>query len=634
MMNNRLLLVEPSATMRYVLEKHARSLGYRVESVDDYAAAAEALTGQYQQFGDEYAGLLFGWPPLHDSAASELAEQLEQSEFRDLPVLVMSTDMRAETRAWVSARPYTALLAWKNYQQLESLLQRLMQPLPDSDECSPEEHLDNSDITLMVIDDSATIRLSLRDLFEKQGYRVLLAASEEEALANAARHRIDIAVVDYYLGETTGDTLCQLLLSDRNQPDLFCTVLTGTYADHIIRRSLRAGAIECMFKNESSELLLGRIDALARFVRERRRGGRDRRLLEQALERRVGAFVLVDESRIIAQVSESARRLIGLEDDVMLEGQPAEMLMPIEAIDNPVTGQWRKSDWRRPDGSQVSLAWRLDIDDQASRQADAETVNAGLFLLASPDAVPESPAPAAPESEDVATAPTPSESVAESVGVPDAASAEAHSPAAASPQGETTARAASAAAGSASALMPLTPRELIDQLELDEESLPFLQCIRSYLDDINDIDEHLSLLCIDVFMIDDLGRPRSVEQVLRLEPLVRRSLHAMYQRAHHVAGLKGNRYGFILRHREESQAYLLTRKIMQLTNNIRLHEDGPQLATSASLLSLTKNSEKPLEALLKLGFRALDVVNAKDVNQALLVDLRRMLSVYPPEEIR
>ncbi|MFT5896911.1 MAG: CheY-like chemotaxis protein, partial [bacterium] len=33
-MNNRLLLVESSATMRYVLDKHVQSLGFVVDATD------------------------------------------------------------------------------------------------------------------------------------------------------------------------------------------------------------------------------------------------------------------------------------------------------------------------------------------------------------------------------------------------------------------------------------------------------------------------------------------------------------------------------------------------------------------------------------------------------------------------
>jgi len=259
-MNKRLLLVEPSATMRYVLEKYIKSLGFAVDSTESYDESLQLLRNQYQQFGAEYSALLFGWPSTPQNDAAHLAQSLEQAEFEDFPVVVMSTDLRAETRAWVSARDCTAVIAWKEYQTVEGVLNRLLdEELHES--ATQAAKFDNNDIHLLIVDDSATIRHSLSDLFRMQGYKVSLAASRVEAFALATAQTFDIAILDFYLQETTGDLLCRDLMGHPDTGDIVCTVLTGTYSDHIIKRSLRAGAVECMFKNESSELLLSRIDS-------------------------------------------------------------------------------------------------------------------------------------------------------------------------------------------------------------------------------------------------------------------------------------------------------------------------------------------------------------------------------------
>ena len=321
-MTNRLLLVEPSATMRYVLEKHAQSLGFSVDATDNYASAAESLEQQYQQFGTEYSGLLFGWPSTPQEPSTTLALQLEQAEYKDLPVVVMSTDMRAETRAWVAGRDNTAVLPWKEYQGLESLLQRLIDIAPDEGDTFSSK-FDNSDIHLLIVDDSATIRYSLRDLFQMQGYRVTLAATQEEAMQLAVQTSFDIAILDFYLTETTGDLLCRELMKSEEVGDIVCTILTGTYSDHIIKRSLRAGAVECMFKNESSELLLSRIDAISRFVRQTRALQSNSQLLEEVIETVAGAVLIIDADHRIAYVNESGLEQLNLEAATSLIGQPS-----------------------------------------------------------------------------------------------------------------------------------------------------------------------------------------------------------------------------------------------------------------------------------------------------------------------
>ena len=106
-MTRRLLLVEPSATMRHVLEKHVRALGHEVEATDSYASASEALRRRFRAFESDFAGVLLGWPSLPDANADDFAARLESDDFADLPVVVMSTDMRAETRA-CAAWVYTA----------------------------------------------------------------------------------------------------------------------------------------------------------------------------------------------------------------------------------------------------------------------------------------------------------------------------------------------------------------------------------------------------------------------------------------------------------------------------------------------------------------------------------------------
>ena len=64
--------------------------------------------------------------------------------------------MRAETRAWVAGRENTAVIAWKEYQGLEPLLTKLLD-VPVAGAPVEVEKFDNSDIHLLVVDDSATI---------------------------------------------------------------------------------------------------------------------------------------------------------------------------------------------------------------------------------------------------------------------------------------------------------------------------------------------------------------------------------------------------------------------------------------------------------------------------------------------
>ena len=320
-MRRRLLLVEASRTMREVLARHLRANGREVDETGSHAEATGLLERRFDAFEDEYAAVVLGWPALADPDAEALAARLERDDLGDLPVIVMSTDLRADTRAWVAGRARSAVLAWKRYRDIDALLERLVEveggagPAPSK--------FDNADMHLLLVDDSATIRRSLSDLFGLHGYRITLAESHAQGVERARGADVDIAVVDFYLGDGTGDALVRDLATHPGTAHVVAAVLTGTYSDHIIRRSLRAGALECLFKNESSELLLNRIDALARFVRQRRRLADERRLLDRVVDVVAGPAIVLDAEERIRLVGAEALALLGHDDDAALIGRPA-----------------------------------------------------------------------------------------------------------------------------------------------------------------------------------------------------------------------------------------------------------------------------------------------------------------------
>jgi DNA-binding response OmpR family regulator len=576
--NNRLLLVESSATMRYVLDKHAQSLGFVVDVTDTYEGALESLRSQYQQFGSEYSAVLFGWPSTPQDAAGAFAAVLEESEFTDLPVVVMSTDLRAETRAWVAGRDNTAVLSWKEYQGLEPMLRQLLD-IPVKGAHSEVEKFDNGDIHLLVVDDSATIRHSLRDLFRMQGYQVSLAATADEALGLATTVEFDIAVLDFYLQETTGDLLCRDLIGHQGTGDIVCTVLTGTYSDHIIKRSLRAGAVECMFKNESSELLLSRIDAISRFVRQRRELQSERSLLQEIIESLAGAVMIVEPNKRISYLSAAAIIELKLEGASSLLGLQSDIILEPSGPQSAGTGV-HAATWRLPGGDTVDVDYEHVLIKESSRS---------VFRFARRR-----------ESRELLGPETQSESGQE--------------------RGQKVIHEGS------------TDFSIISDLDLNDKCRPLLIEFQNYLNIADDLTDRISLLVLDVFVKTPNGRLLPVTAHSGMALTIEKSLSAIYRRSGHVAVMRENRYAFLLRHREEPQAYLLARKIMQLCLETDHSYTGAELACSGSLLSISSNAQQSMNKLFDHAFKGVDLVNTRAPNQTLIMDLRRMLSAYPVPE--
>ena len=571
--------------MRYVLQKHLQSLGFIVDVCASYEQASESLTEQFRQFGSEYGLVVLGWPTTAQSDADAFAQKLESGDHKDLPVVVMSTDMRAETKAWVGSRDKSAILAWKSYQDIAELLTQLIDTVPvePAETNDAASAISNDDIHLLVVDDSATIRFSLRDLFQTHGYRVTLCATRDEALEYATSERYDIAVLDYYLSNTTGDALCRELLASEQTGDIVCTVLTGTYSDHIIKRSLRAGAVECMFKNESSELLLSRIDAISRFVRQKRQLNDERALLADVLENIAGAVIIIDSDKRITYVNELALAELGAVERSSLVGNDSHTLLeadgPKEAGANLHEATWTLSDGNT-----------LDVDYQHS------LINgSGYSLLRFTQRVVSVDAKVLADSN--LQSPTDDASTA------------------------------------------------IAQFSIPDSAQPFLQQMHTYLQasqtgglashDSGALPDALcSLLVLDVFVIRDNQR-QVLDKDSKLGQTVHNALGAILTRENHVAVLGDNRFGFLLRHSEDSQSYIMARKVMQKCLSLSEKagaggvESPGDLSCSGSLVSLNKHQDHPVPVLIQHVYNGMDLINQKKPDQVLLMDIRRLLSAYP-----
>jgi len=374
-MTSRLLLVEPSTTMRFVLDNYVQSLGHTVVSVGDYQDAVEALRNQFQSFDNDFDAIILGWPSIAVREADTLTALIEQDDYHALPVIVMSTDLRAETRAWVSERPNSAMLAWKSYESIDETLQSLVktkttstdsqsgtQTGPNSDvigsgaKASLPTKFDNSDIGVLLIDDSPSIRESLTNVLNLHGYRIRAVASRDEAIEIIRNESIDIAIVDFYLQDETGDEVCREILLQ--EPSIVCAILTSAYSDPIIKLSLRAGAVDCFFKNEAGELLLARIDALSRVVRQRKTLSGEQLRLHRMVDTLAGATVLVDDSDQLTYVSEQAAIQLGFSNPNDLVGQKVSAILDPEKLRNSGSGR-HDAQWVSADQTTINVVYRL-----------------------------------------------------------------------------------------------------------------------------------------------------------------------------------------------------------------------------------------------------------------------------------
>lgn len=339
----RILLVEESATLRYILGKLFAKQDFELKTVSSFESAVNVLQSAAQQLH----AIVIGWPNYeHFDASRELMLLLEREPYSEVPVVLLSNDAEVRILNWTRTRRRAALVPWENYQEVSNSLQTLLSqpraPAPLEERRSMQR--DNSPTRVLFVDDSRSIRTFYQRLLERNGYEVETADSVQAAYELAIRRPFDIAIVDYFMPDENGYVLCQKLRDDKRTESIRTAVITGTYLDSVIRDCLEAGAVECMFKNEAEELFLARLSAMRRFIEVQKSIENQRERLEAILES-VGEGVYgVDNAGRLTFVNHATLNVIGTGNPKALIGMSAyEALHFTEDGSHPDDDQLREA---------------------------------------------------------------------------------------------------------------------------------------------------------------------------------------------------------------------------------------------------------------------------------------------------
>jgi diguanylate cyclase (GGDEF)-like protein/PAS domain S-box-containing protein len=316
----RILLVEESATLRYMLGKIIQKQGYELLAVDSFISAIDTL----QNVTMNLDGIIVGWPNYENfEESTHLLVLLDREPYSEIPVILLSNDAEVDLLNWMSTRKKTALVPWENYQEVTTSLHTLLTPAEDTVEDKRQIFTRIKSARVLFVDDSKSIRTYYKRLLERNGYEVETAESVRQAYDIAINKPIDIAIVDYFMPDENGYVLCQKLRDDERTENIRTAVITGTYMDSVIRDCLQAGAIECMFKNEAEELFLARLAAMSRFIEIQNSIEQQREHLQAILES-VGEGVYgVDNDGMLTFVNHATLKVVGVDDDASLLSKSA-----------------------------------------------------------------------------------------------------------------------------------------------------------------------------------------------------------------------------------------------------------------------------------------------------------------------
>jgi len=110
--------------------------------------------------------------------------------------------------------------------------------------------------TILVIEDDAAFRESLRKALLKHDFKVLEAASSGEGMALLEAYPVDLVILDLYLGDKSGIEFLKETKTAQRPPVIMLTAFGDFSA---ISAAIEEGAADCVAKPIKRDVLLGMI---------------------------------------------------------------------------------------------------------------------------------------------------------------------------------------------------------------------------------------------------------------------------------------------------------------------------------------------------------------------------------------
>lgn len=327
----RVLLVDNSATSRYVLSKLLQQHNCRVTVAVDAMDAMGMLSNPREEEG--YDGVILGWPLGLDADSAALASLVQLSVQQARGVILLNPEQQVAPPEWAVDHPRVEILSRTHYPDAVKVIVQLLAGTPKampsmldlmmSHKKAAEDEETGGAVRVLLVDDSPSARTVYRQLLEANGYWVDTAFSVADAMEKAMSVPLDIVIVDYFMPDANGDELCHRLQQHPRTQHLLSAVLTSSYEEVVIKESLAAGATDCFFKNETQALLLARIDVMRRTVQQRRSISAEREKLAGILCS-VGEGVYgVNEAGQVTFINPAARAMLGYDEEDMVSGSMA-----------------------------------------------------------------------------------------------------------------------------------------------------------------------------------------------------------------------------------------------------------------------------------------------------------------------
>lgn len=238
-MNNRVLIVEDHKATANVLTKIAQKLGFDVDVV--YCLAD--LTALLFESKDYFCACVdFHLPDAHNG------EAIDQTVAAKIPTFVLTGRLDEEVRKKVMAKAVVDFILKEtvhSFDYVGKLLLRLQR---------------NMQVSILVVDDSLSVRKYLRTMLERQNFNVIEAADGLAALELLTEHpSIKVVITDYEMPKMSGVELTSKIR--RKHPHEKIAILAVSSGNNSMQtaRFLKNGANDSLNKPFDAEEFYTRI---------------------------------------------------------------------------------------------------------------------------------------------------------------------------------------------------------------------------------------------------------------------------------------------------------------------------------------------------------------------------------------
>ncbi len=266
----KLLIVDISPSMAQVLKTFADQHGYDCDVFSDSVLACEALKNRFVNIDQSYDFVLLGWPEGKIGIISDLLSRLGSVDHSDLPLIVLSDDVKPDIQALSRRRGNTHSLLWHEHKRAADIIESLVfadAPVSGSTNVKVvPSAVSKPSRQVLLVDSTSSVCNSLKELLEANNYQVNIVSTAAEARTAVSTGRYDLVVTEFFLLGESGENLCRYLKAMAAETRPVYAVMTKDIVDSVVQRSLAVGAITCLDKTESMEVLFARIHAIAQGV--------------------------------------------------------------------------------------------------------------------------------------------------------------------------------------------------------------------------------------------------------------------------------------------------------------------------------------------------------------------------------